>query len=1314
MTQKVRKILIMVVMAALIICLMAASLTYTFTYGRYAGGKFDEESPYGDLIEFVGANQYTVRTPEELIQAIKDGYSNIKIADDAEEPFVIDTGVTDVSANLVLDVNGKTLIRNSRNPMLDVQTNVSVVLIYDSSDEEQGGFYNPVGSALQASGGTLTVGSGNYDDGPKKEEYNEYNGINSNHGTLDTSNSSVTLYARDNAILEDTVGYSVLSAGSRADTKGYGLVNGAQLPKINTRTVPGQNGAQDIVYGNIYLDNGSTLNTNWLPVDTFLLYTEEQGELVIGKLNGDGDVVLSGSDGYDGLSTPEQIFIKNGDEVEALSVACNVASCDFYYYYDTGEWIGADGKRYAPQPGQSPDEGSTPIYAVIYGYWDVKALAKGQYDESKEEYKSFYNSADLVWPYASVRMVEGEGFARGGQFSNNFGTVNSYGIYANGGALTASGANFTTGGDGVCIRCEGSASLSIGGGTFSSEIGNTIEMVGGKMTVTKGTFTKDASVEGAASGEGANNGSAIDIQGGTLTMEGSDAKSFTITGSHVNGVRVEGADDTTATATIENATFNFNEGEGSNSVAGVRSFGGTLTVRKSTFNISNGATSGKTITRAAGLSTQGGTVTATACIFNFAQENATVFPTASAGISSLGGTVTAENCEFTIPGNGNYGIYSSITSGVTGENQYDTKAANCTFKLTGNSNHGIYAAGGKTLASGGTYTIGSENVSGQTANFGIQASSGSVALAGVTLDVYGEKSSCVYAVGGTISLSGENAVNMHFSSDKTTISSTAISTEGGAIEVTGGSTSVSSDALGITAREKGDNEGSISIANGAAVTVGSEKSPLPVTGVYVNGGAIENKGTLTVFSTIDGDLSWNESNIYNGVFVNGGSLDSKGTLNVTFTGVENDAFGDGDNSGLTAQTAYYLFKTKSYAVRVETGGSADTTVTIASGNIRNSVGGGVLVNGGKVTLGREGEGAYTVDENGNSSGLTIETTGYGLENTNLKLVNNDSFDSWIYRCTTTGGDAVKIDGGTLKILGGQYQTAHGNGIFVRGAQAAEEDAYAVEISGGAFRGYNSSEYGENADLTGPAQSYGIKIIGGKVLVNGGTFGSSNVTRTNGSAFFMGLPDEKAEIKIQMGNFYSKNTDAVATFRYTDIIFEDLSDNNKNINISVTADRDRAAVALQDDQLFSQGDRSSTVTINGGTYTANGFGVWYGCSQDNLDIQNGIFTGRNISGLYFNVHPTSNGVDHVTLSGGTYYGNRDERNYLPAGNTVAYANGAIGAPMRDSSIWTIKGGLGNEIQLNQIMPDNAHAGSYSGSSNDKLCDTVSSLDEVTIT
>ena len=200
MSQKVRKTLIMIVMAALIICLMAASLTYTFTYGRYAGGKFDEESPYDDLIEFVGAREYTVRSPEELIQAIEDGYSNIVIAEDAEEPFVITEGVTDVEANLVLNLNGKVVVRNSRNPMLDVQTNVSVVLVYDS--KQTGAFYNPVGSSLMASGGSLTVGSGGYESGPRAEEYDEYEGENS-AGELG-SDTAVTLFARSKETNEGT------------------------------------------------------------------------------------------------------------------------------------------------------------------------------------------------------------------------------------------------------------------------------------------------------------------------------------------------------------------------------------------------------------------------------------------------------------------------------------------------------------------------------------------------------------------------------------------------------------------------------------------------------------------------------------------------------------------------------------------------------------------------------------------------------------------------------------------------------------------------------------------------------------------------------------------------------------------------------------------------------------------------------------------------------------------------------------------------------------------------------------------------------
>lgn len=1315
MSQKVRKTLIMIVMAALIICLMAASLTYTFTYGRYAGGKFNStESPYDDLIEFVGAREYTVRSPEELIQAIKDGYSNIVIAEDAEEPFVITEGVTDVEANLVLNLNGKVVVRNSRNPMLDVQTNVSVVLVYDSKNT--GAFYNPVGSSLMASGGSLTVGSGGYESGPRAEEYEGKESA----GELG-SDTAVTLFARSKETNEGTSPVtSPVDLDRSQYVSGYSLVSGVpSLPEIEPEIKRDVDGNVETVRGNVYLNSG---HGDWLPADTFLVYTVEE-DCFIGEGTSSGGVTFEEGKLYVDAET-ETV----GDNTTIITASefttplCNVASCDFYYYYPISGTAGTD---------ENPQD-----YAVIYGYWDVMKLARddgGAATALKEK--------GLIWPYAAVRMVEGEGIVRGGTFSNHFDAVNTYGIYAEGGTLSVSknttvDTTFTTGGDGVCIRVqsatgEGKAtggSLTISGGEFSSEVGNTIEMSGGKMNVTAGKFTKNAS---SADTNSTNNGSAIDIQGGTLSMIGTGELTFTITGNYVNGVRVGDLTTSTVTetATIENATFNFNKGEGSNSVAGVRSFGGTLTVRHSTFNISNGATSGKTITRAAGLSTQGGTVTATDCIFNFAQENATVFPTASAGISSLGGTVTATGSTFTIPGNNNYGIYSSITGEGAGEG-YDTTATDCTFTMTGNSNHGIYAAGGKTLASGGTYKIGSENGSGQTDNFGIQVSSGSVALAGVTLHVYGEKSSCVYAVGGTISLSGENAVNMHFSSTGTTISSTAISTEGGAIKVTGGSTSVFSDALGITARQKDGNEGSIFIANEAAVTVGAEDSSLRVTGVYVNGGRIENEGTLTVFSTIDGDLSWNESNKYNGVFVNGGSLESTGTLKVTFTGVQNDQNQTDDNDkALTGANAYRLFEIKSYAVRVE--GSSDTIVTIAAGEIKNSVGGGVLVNGGKVTLGNST----------NNSGPTVQTTGKDVYYTlNGQYIYSGIYDAmngandaddgdiqsggnWRYLLPKTGGAAVKVTNGDLSVYGGSYHALQGDGIVINGGTA--------EIQSGEFLGqdsyyiqnnYHTEDWWQGGETVfdgasvvtsnikepqaGPAASYAFKVYNGTANVYGGTFGSSSSIASG--AFVMGTSQNSmGTANIYGGSFVvsSGNTGGQAGFSVYEfgnvVVDPGKGGEQQNLGGEVTMTGLAAGLVIE-------GNTSNTVSveIKGGNFSStrdngNSDGIWYSNSNATLTISGGTFTGYGRSGLYFAANPGNK----VQLSGGTYrggnnawYGNSPSNittGEILTSNAWLYdsGNNPIVYASRSNMNWTYShlGGNGTSVALNGALSVTAIGG-----------------------
>ena len=1320
MREKTRKIIIMIVMAALIVSLMAASFA-ALTYGRYSGGRRDENSAYEDILDLVGETAFEVSTADELVNAINNGYSYIKVVGD-DPTLVVNNNVADVVVNLVLDVNGHKIVRNSRNPLLNVRQSVSVVLVYDSSKDAVGGFYNPVGSALQTSGGTLTVGAGVYESGPRT-------GIG-----LDLDTVSATVCSRDG---RKAASYSVQETNQT-------------FPKLTKKT------------GDVYLTTSNESNS-YLKADTYLIYTEEENAFVRQGEETVGGTVLQN----------EQLYV-NAKETSSggtttitadkFSPICDVASCDFYYYYP----IGTAGTANSPQ-----------TYAVVYGYNDVKKLASNEKDAAKN-----LQDDGLVWPYAAIRSEAGNTHARGGEFYTYFGEENTHSIYSEGGTMTvglsgesADAPTFQAIGKGVCINMAGTSgsadqTLTIENGEFSSKIGDTIKMSGGEMEVKKGSFTKDATVLGAASGDGASNGSAISISGGTLNMAGSEkdgakSVSFTVTGNYVNGIRVQ-ATTAAATATIKHAIFNFNEGGGSTNVAGIRSFGGDLTVNNTEFNISKGAASGE-IKQAAGLSAEGGTVTAESCKFNFAQDASNVSPIESAGIYSSGGQVTATGCDFAIPGNKNYGIYSSITGEGAGEG-YDTTATDCTFTMTGNSNHGIYAAGGKTLASGGTYTIGSEIGSGQTDNFGIQVSSGSVALVGVTLDVYGKKSSCVYAVGGTISLSGENAVNMHFSSTGTTISSTAISTEGGAIEVTGGSTSVSSDALGITARQNDGNEGSISIANGAAVTVGAENSPLHVTGVYVNGGKIENKGTLTVFSTIKDDLSWNENNKYNGVYVQGGSLVSEGTLNVTLTGVQNES-----------HKSYDALKIRSYAVRVDEAAASGgkTEVSIAGGEISNSVGGGVYVGGGTVTLGVE-----------NGDGPTIGTTGvsFGDENTTAGGGN------WKYYENKTGGHAVEVSGGDLLVYGGLYTAALGNGILVRDGNAW--------VLNGTFQGNDTetyrAKYGVGNLPAGPAAYYALKLLGGSVTTFGGTFGTYTADGTTheagGSSAFVTGVSSQATANIFGGTFVVNGQSGFSV--YENVALEFTPNKEEKVNgqtlkgSDVTVSATTTAIAIENTT-----EQKVSVKINGGTFESTGTddgkrdGIWYSNPyakltinqpdgqkttisakaqhgirlvhapvtkggvkitggtitgaqhgilyvdttdngkvahvDDGLLIEGGTIEGKSGAGLYFAANPWQRpdnvATNNVAIVGGTFKGVPEEKSSTLIWENSWYDKGAIGSSTTGNRMDN-RDGLGEEIKLNDILK--THTGDnrvgyvqntgYNGNNGSSIADTVSSMTELTIT
>ena len=1116
MREKTRKIFIMIVMAALIVSLMAASFA-ALTYGRYSGGRRDENSAYEDILDLVGETAFEVSTADELVNAINNGYSYIKVVGD-DPTLVVNNNVADVVVNLVLDVNGHKIVRNSRNPLLNVRQSVSVVLVYDSSEKAEGGFYNPVGSALQTSGGTLTVGEGVYESGPRT-------GIG-----LDFSHTvSATVCSRD--------GRKAASYSAQKTDQTF--------PKLTEDT------------GDVYLDENYSGTGDYLKPDTYLIYTEEENAFVRQGEETVGGTVLQN----------EQLYVNRKETssggtttitADKFSPICDVASCDFYYYYP----VGTAGTANSPQ-----------TYAVVYGYNEVKGLAKAE----KKNLTSG-NDTNLVWPYAAIRSEAGNTHARGGEFYTYFGEENTYSIYSEGGTMTVglSGESdpptFQAIGKGVCINMAGTSgsadqTLTIDNGKFSSQLGNTIEMSGGEMEVKKGSFTKDAT---GADENSTNNGSAISISGGTLTSSDTEDTSkpiqFHISGSYVNGIYAKGGE-----VNIANATFAFENGKNNQ------------------------------------------------------------------GVYNDGGTSRAHWCDFTIPGNNNYGIHS--TNGTT-------RASDCAIKMTGEYAVGVYTTGGRALIEGGS-------------------------------------------------------IKVNFAEDKEDknnklLTSTAVSTEGGEIYLAG-SLKIESDSLGVTVRQGEDTSGLLEIATDTITTTdGTTYSDIDsgnvtintpnATGIYVNNGNLTNKGTVTVTSSVGNeegaDKGWNwvnaegnpliSFNKYNGVFVNGGSLVSNGTLNVEFTGVQNEESG-----------TYLDQQIKSYAVRVETAASGGKTeVSIAGGEISNSVGGGVYVGGGTVTLGKQ----ETTNGVTTYSGPTVQTTGTVSYSTSM----DPDGGNWNYFLPQTGGPAVKVAqsgsvSSTLTVYGGTYTAQQGDGIVTVGGTSY--------IHNGTFIG---KDFGvTSGGRAGPGASYSFKVYGGTANVYGGTFGG----RENGSyinssgAFVMGTSaNSMGTANIYGGTFVvsSGNTGGQAGFsvyEYGNVVVDPgKGGEQQNLGGDVTMTGLAAGLVIEGNT-----SNPASVQISGGTFSStrdNGHsdGIWYSNSNATLTISDDdtALTGFDRSGLWLEAAPAiENGV---TITGGTITGKQDGIHYgsngtaanglLISGGTITGTNGSglnlAGAPAASGAV-TISGG-----------------------------------------
>lgn len=1023
MKEKTRKIFIMIVMAALIVSLMAASFA-ALTYGRYSGGKYDENSPYDDYIDFVGATAYEVRTPEQFVNAINNGYSYIKIAADAEEPFVVNNDIANVYTNLVIDVNGKTVIRNSRNPVLDVRRSISVVLVYDSSVEGSGGFYNPVGSALQTSGGSLTVGAGVYESGPTAGEY----------VTPAKSVSGVTLYARNNQ--------------DRADATQYEPVgNSGTLPKLSANKY----------FNESY--SGKDFDSNYIKADTYLLYTQESNCYEkSGKLYVDCETK---SETVEGTVT-ETV---TGTE---FSVECNVASCDFYYYYPVSE----------------ANEDGFYTYAVVYGYNDVNSLAKTE-DTGLTEYQG---GTQLVWPYAAIRSVRdgavgGVTHARGGAFTTNFGTDNTYGILSVGGEMTVGTESatapptFTAVGEGTCIGMSAQTgdTLTIASGTFSSEVGDTILMRGGEMTVTGGTFTKSgnkARPSGGLEAIEASRTALIHMLGGELTIDGTvgtdtsgnPTYSVNMTAERPNNTPLTNVfgiysaeDDTSGRATAGTVSVSGCKiavhgtySAGVLSSAGTVNLGGKAAGKAETNITVNNSISNNLLTSSA-VSSEGGTI----------KLNNTVNITSdSLGITARGTinvgdetqtaanvTVNTDNATGVYVNNGTLNVKAGATLNVTSTVRSNTQwvqPPEGQTEIPPSIYNGVYVNGG-SLVSNGILNV---TFTGVESDPSTLSPSDNTAFRTFQVKSY--------------------AVRVDDSDNVTIAAGTITNSIGGGVLVDGGTvklgTSVTSNdgtvtRSGPTVSAKGDEyqhtttgwpwDEVISPVNYNCYNKGGNWSYTPPT---TGGDAVK---------IVDGTLKV-DGGEYTAAYGNG-ILVSNGTATVnggTFTGTDNRRYG----------TGLYTGAGSNYGLKV-LGGSA----TVKGGSFTAN-GGGVFIMGENANTPQTQIISANIDVSGatgvsvwnyanvafggtESTGLTVtaESTGLAVEITTANLgdsakqkitINSGTFQS-------TGGDSNKNGiwygnaGATLTINGGEFKGSGSNG---RGLLIANNPNGEITISGGTFVG----------------------------------------------------------------------------------------------------------------------------------------------------------------------------------------------------------------------------------------------------------------------
>ncbi len=805
-------------------------------------------------LDYTVANKFTVETQEDFFNALNQGYSYIQLGDDIKNPLVITRDPASLNKDLILDLNGKEIQRNSRDPIVNVVSGTSLT-ITDTSINGTGGLYNPVGSVLNVNGGTLSVTMGKFESGPRFTEYYSYN--------LATRTSETVVQA-------SAVNYYEQNGDGTATLKSSDLTAAVILPRVT----PLENDELS-ADGNLYFDEAYTASDYDMAADSYCYYTTDEN---------------------------------NADHPDP-------ATASYYYSYyvdkDDHSYVGTQGRSgeedilvtvYVYEKDIETAATKTnpeDRYAAIKMQSGALEVTKGSF----HTYFGVTQSACVQTTGGTITVEKDSQFYATVPSTNPTDTDYLENFSWVGGTYTAEG------GASVCITCNKPSvvgenyqepKLNINKGTFAADNNNLVHVEVGELSIGGGEFTKYATTAKADLTDKTDL-AAICMLGGKFTLQNAVCN---VTGNDVVGIysTVTGDDN----FLVEHVNFNLTGGDrqtgvwvtkgklvlradntatdgrfdvsGENSYGVVVGNGGKVDATNYTFDVA-GANSVGIYTESGGVDAQGGQLIVRGCNFTLEGESAM-------GIQSKGGTITidgtADNtCNFTfyerasrgislqegtaISVSLNYGyfeFYKEECIGIYSVEAGDTIAiTNSLFQFDEHDCCAAYSKGGTITSSSSVYDF-----EGERSN-GIHIESGKITTTNDELIFKGAGSYGINTLSGTVVSNGTtyvmNGAPTYKAGGALDVTSKGIVTSGGSITVNGGSITMedATSCYGVYAYADPSNDAKNTLVmNGAKLTIGAMENGVSQTTAKTQGNKYaasvgiylcDAAGSITVQNGID-------------------------------------------------------------------------------------------------------------------------------------------------------------------------------------------------------------------------------------------------------------------------------------------------------------------------------------------------------------------------------------------------------------------------------------------------------------------------------